>query len=267
MKVVEDLRQQASDVDRVRGRQREGVARLRIAKHRLDQALAVVEGTRHAHREHLVAQRRELPLLTLAHLAFRKQHHHARPRQAQEGVRHSPAGVARCRDHDRQWRSGAPQPRHQAAHEARPHILECECGAVEQLQHMGARAQRNQGQREAERLPHRRPKHLVLHLFAEEMAGDGEAAPHGVRASEGVDLGGGKRTQRFGHVEPAIRSQTPEQSLAERDGGGAARRAYQLQRPSDPVRAPADGPEPRRNGCVIASRRGIRLPGPARPRG
>ena len=75
-----------------------------VVERLLHQRLAVVEGTRHAQRLHVVAEAAELVRLARRHAAVGIEHHHAQAGLAMEGGGHGGAGVARWR---RGWSAAA----------------------------------------------------------------------------------------------------------------------------------------------------------------
>ena len=100
--VVEHLRQQAAEIDRVGRRQPHVAAQVVVGKRPLDQRLAVVERPLHGQRRDVVAERRHLRFLHVADLPFRIEHDDARVGHAVKGLRHRAARVAGRRDQNRQ---------------------------------------------------------------------------------------------------------------------------------------------------------------------
>ena len=107
MEVIDHLRQQPADVDRVGRRQPRTTAEGGVDERVARQPMAIVEvaGDRiGAHISRLGVEHRQLRFLRRADAAVRIQHDHAGVRHAVEGVRDCAARIAGGRGEDRQRR-------------------------------------------------------------------------------------------------------------------------------------------------------------------
>ena len=95
--IVERLRQQAGQVDRIGRRQRHGFVQFAVQEGLLHHALAIVECAFDFKRRHIAAQRGELFLLNGAHATLRVQHEHLDARHVVESVGYGAARIARRR--------------------------------------------------------------------------------------------------------------------------------------------------------------------------
>ena len=132
--VVEGLRQEAGDVDRVRRGQAVAGRERGVREGGLDQRLAVVEGAVDGEGGDVLAQGRELPLLEGGDPAARVEHHGPHPAPLPERLRHRRPGVAAGggEDGDRMLRI-ADQLEH-GGEEAGAEVLEGQGRPVEQLE-------------------------------------------------------------------------------------------------------------------------------------
>ncbi len=138
--VVDDLRDDAREVDRVDAGEPHAVAEGVMVEHALHDRLAVVEGAFDRERVHVrLGRRRHHAPLHLGDAAVRVERDQVDLGAAAERLDGGAAGVARGRDHDRRTFAALDQRMiHQARQELHRQVLEGERRPVEQLEHEGA---------------------------------------------------------------------------------------------------------------------------------
>ena len=155
MEVVDHLRQQPADVDRVGRRQPHPPPERRRRRTLARQAMTVVEGAGHgvgADVPVLRVEHRQLRFLRRADASVRIEHDDARVRDAVERVRDGAAGVAGGGGEHRQRLIAGVERGHQPRHHARADVLERERRPVEQLERADARLDFDERDREVQRL-------------------------------------------------------------------------------------------------------------------
>ena len=221
MEVVETLRDEPREIDRVRRGEIEAFRQFAVEEGGLHQPLAVVEGAVDLQRGNVVAEGGELLFLEPGDLALRIEDDHPRPRHPVEGGGDRAAGVAGSGDqHGQLAVLAAGQPGHQPGHEARAEILEGERRPVEELEDVIARREGDQGRLERHRalddFLQRRGWHVLVeervrHRVADFLEGQFPPDRPEFRA---------QHRQRVGHVKPVVRRQRAEDRFLQADAVG-----------------------------------------------
>ncbi len=135
--MVEHLRQQAADIDGVRGGYKRALVQLGVGKGLLHQALAIIKRAANFESGDIFAEGSELFFLRFADALGGVENHHANSGYAEKAVRDGAAGIAgRGHKNGQRPRLGANEIAHQAGHETRAKILEGQRGAVKKLEDM-----------------------------------------------------------------------------------------------------------------------------------
>ena len=221
--VVEDLRQEAPDVDGVGRGEGHPAAEIAIGKGGLGELLTVVEGALDGQCTDVLAEGRELSFLEIADLSVGEEDDDPGVGETEERIGHRAAGVARGGDEDRESLFGAVACAHGPRHETRADILEGEGGPVEELELMDAVRQGGEGNREVERALDDLVEGFVVELIAEKMPRQGLGDGPEIRASEGRQGRWRDRVELPRRVEPAVGRHGLEERLAIPDGSGRRR--------------------------------------------
>ena len=220
--VIDDLRKDAGEVDRIDAGQRKRIARARVVEQRLHDALAIVEGALNRDVVHVrLVRARHLPPLHLGHPALGVKDENVDHVEAAEGLDGGGTGIAGGGADDRRPRAlPAERAVHQPRHHLHGEVLEGERRPVKQLE-QPARG-RN--------LPERRDGRMmeagigvVEHGFKvcrarvafKIGAHDAVSGFRIVEAGEGFDLGRRKTRPGFRHGEAAVAGKAREQRALE----------------------------------------------------
>ena len=176
MNVVETLRHEAREVDRVGRGEVEVLGEFAIEEGGFHQGLAIVEGAIDFERGDVTAERGELFFLKAGDFTLWVEDHHAGARNVVKRRSNGATGIAGSRDQNSEHACVvAGEPCHEAGHEACAEVLEGEGGAVEKFEDMIAGAEGYDRRVEADCAIDDFAQRVLRHIFAEEGLGDGEA--------------------------------------------------------------------------------------------
>ena len=223
VEIVERLRQEARDVDRIGGGQRKALAELPVHKRGLDQPLTIVERAVDLERRNVTTQRRELLLLNLADLPFRVEYDYVDTLHVQKPVGYGAARIARRGDQYRDAVSPAPEEigKH-AGHETAADILERQRRSVKKFQRPDAVLDPDHRRVETQRIGHYAPQSVRIDILAEERLGHAAGDLYERKARHLAEKRLGQTLDAPGHVEPPVRGQSAHDGLLERSFRGTA---------------------------------------------
>ena len=221
--VIEHLRQQPAEIDRIRRRQPHVTTQVIVGERPLDERLAVVERPLDGERRDVVPERRHLRFLDVAHLPFGVEHDHSCIRHSVKRLRHRAARVAGRGDENRQ-RGAIGEVVQQPRLHAGADVLEGQGRPVKQLQDPGAIGDLNERNREIQRILDQRRHRRRGDLVAEQVAADRRANRDDVGAVRGASSRpGGTGSSRSGMYSPPSGA-VPANSASTNEIGGEAPR-------------------------------------------
>jgi hypothetical protein len=224
--VVEHLREQAADVDGVRGGKEGTLIEGFVGEGLLDEALAVVESAGYFEGGNVLAQCGELFFLCLADAFQRIENDNADSRNAEKSVGHGASRVSGGGDENSERaRFPADKITHEAGHEAGAKILESERGAVEEFEDVKSGRKRDQLHGKVDSLGHHLPKDFFRHIGYGERPHQAEADFGERQPAEFLELLGRVTRNLRGHVEAAIGRKAAQNSTAQRSERGPPGRA------------------------------------------
>jgi hypothetical protein len=217
--VIDDLRGDAGEVDRVHRRQVQVAAQILIGEQRLHQILAVVEIAVDRDRMRVRrVDRRHLPALHLGDAAVRIEKEDVDRRAVAAGVERGRAGVARGRADDRHPLAAPRQRRiKELPQQLQRQILEGEGRSVKQLQQPQIVVELDQRRHRLVAKPGigrlAQPAQLAGRKAVAGEEADDAGREIGIR--QAAHLRQVERRQRFRHVQPAILGEAGQQHVLE----------------------------------------------------
>ena len=214
--IVEHLRDEAGDVDRIPRSERKRPGQLGIGQCLLGEFLAIIERPGNFDGGDIPSQRRELLFLRFTNTSGGIKDYHADAGEAEKPVRDGTPGVAGSGgDHGQFLPRDADKMRHQPRHESRPEVFEGERRPVKQFQNVKVSGERHQRRGKVQRLGGDGRENVFRHIVTQKQPPCFEGNLRERQSAEARKERRGQCGNRDGHVQSAVLGQPAHDGLAQ----------------------------------------------------
>ena len=221
--VIEHLREQATDIDGIRGSEEGALIELLVGESLLDEALAIVKGAGNFEGGDIVAERGELFFLGFADALRRIEDHDPNAGNAKKAVCDGTAGVAGSSDENGELaRFVANEIAHKAGHETGSEIFKGQRRPVEQFQDVKRGRKRNEFDGKIDGFGDDLPEGFLGDIGRGEGANDAEAHFGERQAAEFFEFLRSVACNFGRHVEATVGSETTQDRTSKRGKGSFA---------------------------------------------